>query len=87
VVGVDILSIVRAERAAEALVRIAIDHKDAAIREAIQDRVNALASIKEPPLSPLQLESQKPDLAGLKVRAKANRAAAMKYLLEEFYAS
>jgi hypothetical protein len=85
--AVELLAIVQAEQAAEALVNDAQEQKEAMIKEAYRQQVLQLAAVIAPqPVVP-QLHQQHPRLDLLKETAKRNKAKAVKRILEELYAS
>jgi hypothetical protein len=84
---VELLAIVQAEAEADSLVAEAQARKDAAIKQALEERKIKLASIK--PLAPPEpaLRDLKPNLDALKRTAQKNKAKAVKKILEAIYAA
>jgi hypothetical protein len=84
---VELLAIVQAEAEADSLVAEAQARKDAAIKQALEERKIKLANIR--PLAPSEpaLRDLKPNLDTLKRTAQKNKAKAVKKILEAIYAA
>lgn len=85
--SVELLTIVNAEQQAEQLVQQALEHKEAAIKAAMEERQFKLSNLKGPQPKIPEVRSRKPDVESLKETAKRNKAKAVSKILEEFYAA
>lgn len=78
----ELLAIVKAEERADALVKAAQEERERLTHEALEDRERILSRIAKPDLNPKKIPEEKPDIAGLKRRAKKNMDRAVKAILE-----
>ena len=84
---VELLAIVEAEQAADALLNEAEERRQQAIKEAMADREFRLANLKPPVMAPLAVKAAKPDLASIRQQAKRNKRKAVAAILEELHAA
>jgi hypothetical protein len=84
---VELLAIVQAEAEADRLVAEAQSRKEAATKQALEERAAKLANIRAPVVQEPTLRNLKQNFDQLKLRAQKNKAKAIKKILEEIYAA
>lgn len=78
----ELLAIVQAEEQADSILEKAQRQKEKAIQEAERSRIERLQSFHPPTPQPVHVEPLRIDLDGLKRKAKKNKDAAVRKILE-----
>ena len=82
----ELLAVVHAEQAADALIKEAQDGKEQAIKQAFAEREFKLKNLKTPLAHIPELQPLRPNLEQLKETARRNQQKTISRILEEFYA-